>query len=589
MGNVILFCIAFLISLLGMMMYKVTDKSISVFESAVLCFITELCIGAVIVGIYSILGILISLFSIGLAYLTIGIIVWFVILKKKKVQRLEMRKGEIYAIFIILGCVICIFVNTFTVNVSNVYRNSDPGTHMLMALQVIDTGEVSSMYFAEVYNAMVISIFQPFLVRINYYKAFILADTLANVVNVLMFYILALRFCKSRFSKIVLPIVCIFYFLGWPFFSYIIGGFVHLGWGVTLFMYVMYWLMVLYECGDRKKQISILALILLGSFSILVCYMLYVPIIGLVLIACLICIDNKIHLCIDKRRIVYIVLSIAFFTLICGTICFLGYFGGSWTSVFSALSKGGGIQKELYRDFVFLLPAAIYMTVYYIKNKEPNLLVTMLISVLFYTIIAFVICRKGLMSAYYYYKGYYLIWMILWLVNIMAIEYLYNKDRLVVFAYGFSMLFAIVMTMSGVDSRLAEERIVIDEVSYRHYPSLFPIWDRMEIFISEEDDIADKEALIDICNYSSSVLTNKTDEMVLVTPVYYHTPWYRCYGGGDTIGIDSYEEFEEVITMLENGNEFFLVHQNNDFYRKKKKVLDKYQCIYSNGYYGIYR
>ena len=110
-----------------------------------------------------------------------------------------------------------VFIKTFTLEVANVYRNSDPGVHYGMALNVLKTGETTTMYFAPVYNALVMAIFQPFLAEINLYKAFILADSFANLLNLVVFWVLGISFCKSRFMKIILPVIGIFYFSGWPF------------------------------------------------------------------------------------------------------------------------------------------------------------------------------------------------------------------------------------------------------------------------------------------------------------------------------------------------------------------------------------
>lgn len=590
MGKDIFFVISFLLLGLGLIfVYKVPEK-VSLFRSGIICFITELCFGAIVVGIYSIVGVRVGLMSLGGVYLFIGAGIWGIIIYQKKIQGLKMLVEDIYSALILLIWFILVFVKVFSLDISNVYTNSDPARHYAMALKVLDTGKVSYMYFGEVYNGVVLELFEPFVARLSLYKAFILADSFANLLNVFMFYIMTTTFVKHRFTKMVVPFLSFLYFAGWPFFSYVIGGFVYFGWGVTLVAYVVYLLIQLYYSEDRRNQVILLGLVLTGCISVLVCYMLFIVILAGIVFFSLVCIARKNKFVLSPKSKIKIGISILLIGIIAFTFCFMGYFHGNLSTVFGALRTNGGIARELYQDFVFLMPAAIYIGWKYIKNKENNLIFISASVITIYICFTFIICWCGMMSPYYYYKSYYLLWMFVWLLNIAAIEYFLEKDKAVLFSYSSVLLFAIFITMSGIDNELEKKGIVVDEVSGYLYPSPFPIWDRMELFFMEETYSKDKGALVDVCGYIDENFEEQEEIPIIVSDNWFLVPWYESFTGNYGKRVSSDEEFIDTIQEYKNdGYQYIVVWQNIDRFRDNKLILNDYNVIYDNGYYGIYQ
>lgn len=585
------FILSFLFLLFGIVfVYKVPEK-VSLLRSLVICFITELCFGAIVTGIYAIIGIPVYLMNLGIAYLVLGLAVWGIIFFQKKMQKLKILKEDIYVFFAITVWFIIIFMKVFSPSIINVYSNSDPAVHYQMALNVMNTGKVSAMYFAEVYNAGIMELLAPFLTRLSLYKAFILADSFANLLNVFMFYCLITTFFKLRFSKIITPFLSFLYFAGWPFFSYVIGGFVYFGWGVTLFAYVVYLLIKLYESRDKRNQIALLGLVLVGCFSVLVCYLLFAVILAGIVLLSLMCIARKNGFVDLKKNIMKIGIVVLLMAIAIFAFCFWGYFKGDLSFVISALKRDGGIAKELYQDFVFLMPAVFYMGWKYIKNKEDNLLFISVSVILAYIICTFIMCLLGIMSSYYYYKSYYLLWFFAWIINIAFIEYLFEKDRVMLFSCGGTLLFAILITLSGTDTRLAKKDIVIDEVSSRLYPSPFPIWDRMEIFFVQEQYLADRDALIQLSEFMYETFPEQ-EEIPMILNIYWMTEWYNSYTANHSVykAIISRKDYVKAIQEYkEAGSNYIVIYQNSELYRDNIELLSDYENIFSNGYYGIYK
>ena len=588
MGINIFFVISFLVLLSGLICFYKKPEKISLLKSIIICYITELCLGAIVVWIYSIVGVSICLVSLGSAYFLMGILVWIMIINQKKIQRLEIVNIDVYSISIILLWFLITFIIVFSPQILNVYTNSDPANHYSFALRMMDTGKVSTMYFAEVYNAIIMKLFEPFIVRINLYKAFILADSLANLLNVLMFYVLATSFFESRFIKIILPFLSFLYFAGWPFFSYVVGGFVYFGWGVTLFAYVVYLLIKLYNSEYRRNQIALFILVLIGCFSELVCYMLFAPILYVVVFISLVCVAKKNQLAFPKRYKLIIGLLVLVIAIVAFYICFWGFFQGDLTAVFNALKTDGGIAKELYQDFIFLMPAVFYMGWRCIKNKKLDFAIISVIVILGYIGCTFILCLCGVISPYYYYKSYYLLWLFAWIINIAAMEHFWVKDKAILFAYSGTILFAIFITLSGFDSKLEEKGIVVDEVSEQLYASPFPIFDRMEMFLGQEHYLKDKEALIDVSKYIMETFKGQ-ESVPMISDVYWLDKWYNCFTGNNGIYIVSDEEFAGTLQECKNiGYKYILIYQNTERYRNNLSLLEDYQIIYNNGYFGLY-
>lgn len=588
MGITIFFILSFLVLLSGMVLvYKVPEK-VSLFRSIVICYITELCLGAVVVGVYLLIGIPIGLISLGTAYFIMGMALWVIIVCRKKVQKVKIISWDVYTALVIVLWFSFIFMKVFSLSINNVYTNVDPALHFQIALNVMDTGKTTAMYFAEVYNAIIMELLSPFTIRMNLYKAFILADSLANLINVFMFYCLITTFVKTKFAKVIVPFLSFLYFLGWPFFSYAIGGFVYFGWGVTLFAYVVYLLIKLYESELRQNRMILLGLVLIGCFSLLVCYLLFVFILAGIVLLSLLFTARKNGVLISKKQIMTIGIILLLLAVGIFSFCFWGFFGGDLTYILSTLQKDGGIAKELYQDFVFLMPGVIYMGWKYIRDKEVNMIFVSVSVILAFICLTFIMCLYGLMSAYYYYKAYYLLWLFAWVINVAFIEYLLEKDKVMLFSCGGTLFLAIFITLSGIDSRLAERAIVVDEVSYRWYPSPFPIWDRMEIFIGKKQYWVDNDALVDVSKFVIEEIP-ETEEVPIIAELYWADRWYYDYTGNSGICIGSDEEYvDTILDYKDAGYKYFVLYQNTQRYRDNQELLSAFENVYDNGYYGVY-
>lgn len=592
MGAQVIFILGFLILMAGLMCVKKMPEKVSFFRSLVICYITELCFGAVLAGIYSVVKIPVGLISMGCGYLVLALLVWGWIIYKREMQKFAIYAVDVYSFLVLTLFFGLLFIKVFTPEIAIVYKNSDPGTHFLMALKVLENKKVSNMYFAPLYNGLVLELFQPFLAKISLYKAFILADSVSNYVNLLIFYVILSTIIKSRFWKVMSPWVCILYFLGWPFYSYVAGGYVYFGVGITLFVYVIYLLIILRTQTEMPKRCVILGLILLGIFSVSICYMLFTPFLCVAVVLCLRHIMKKENIVIPKK----VGLTIGIGTLVVAgvifCICFFGFFKGDITQIFSSLRIEGGIHRELYKDFLFMLPPVIYMGWHYYRKKETDFIFLTTVVITGITAFAFLVCIFGGMSGYYYYKLYYMLWLFFWLVCIQAGEHFIKENKILLCAYGLPILAAIVMMFSGGDAYLATR-----DLANENSPSLFPIYEVTKQYINESYETREMESLISVSQYINENF-NEEKGIPLISSVdkFNYGVWYRDFTGYKQYWADRSNDSESekylgrVLEQLgEDGYSYFVIIKTADCYIENEEVMSVYEAVYDDGYMGLYK
>lgn len=584
----IIFVAAFALLWTGLICVSKVSERISFVTSAIVGFITELCIGAVLAGVYSLLHIPVQLFSMGAGYALCAVLIWGFIVWQRKIQPMSIYAVDIYAFGVMTIFFLLLFYQTFTLDIQLVYTNIDPANHFMEARKVMQTGVVSRMYFAALHNGLIMSLFEPFLAEISLYKAFILADTLFNFVNILMFYVLLTTVFKSKILKILAPFICILYYLGWPLYSFVGGGFVYFGIGATLFAYVIY-LLIEFVSREKKSEKWMMGILsVLGTFSLTVCYMLFVPVLCVVVFAyvCYAIKTEKIY--IPRKTLILVTVSAVVFGIILFCICFFGFFGGNVDKIFGSLKLEGGIHKQIYEDFIFLLPPAVYMICKNIKEKRMNFLCLTLAGIGLVIAVSFAACAAGMLSGYYFYKFYYLLWMFCWLVCAEAIEYFWNKDRMAVCAYGIPFVTAIAFLFSNTAGKLADGNLVNANTK-----GIFPIYETSYRCVAEqnEEHLAQKDALADVSGYIIENYTEHRQDIPMINSYEksYLNQWYKAFTGSRSYTV--YEKgFDEILNELEEGGyRYMVIYKATDYYAENEATVNRYEVIYDNGYYGLYQ
>lgn len=587
-----LFGLCFLALYINIVFLYKANKRLPFFQMAVMGIVTTLCVGAVTAQILEIFSIKINLISMSISYFIIGILLFGFSFCKKRRQHFKIQKMDIYSIIIILVGFFLIFLLTFTSKIQLAYINSDPANHYRYALEVMNTGRISAMYFASLYNALIMELFQPFICQINLYKAFIIADSMANLLNILVLYVMISESVKKKFSQIILPFLCLIYFMGWPFYNYAIGGFVYFGWGVTLMAYTIWSLQKLQKEKDKFSKGLLCLQVGLGCYSVLICYLMFIPIILAVICVTFISSKRQKGKSIFNKKMFIVGICICTVGVACIIYIYTGYFSGNLQSILNALRAEGGIHRGLYNDFLYFAPLVIYGLTCKFRSREVDCIYITEGIILGFICFTFVICFFGGMSSYYYYKTYYPLWFFSWIICAEAIDRLFDENKVILGSLISTFLLAAIAGMVGVDNNsiLKKRYLVPTEYMGDQTNIPFSIYGEIAEFLGKDKTYDDRNALLDMCVYiQNNYNTQEQNITVVAQPLYYIGEWFCDFTGGNSVRVYDEEDFIEAIESMYKTKGYCVIHQNSELYRDNKDLLEGFETIYDNGYYGLYR
>ena len=170
------FCITFAGAWLAMFFYPRSVRTERGVAGIFLSYLTLVCWGVIPAGILSLIRIPVQLFSMGTVYLLTCLGLFGLICRRGKRQRYKWELYDILTAVFMLVIVLAIAFCYFTPELKLRYWTSDAAVHMTYALNTYRNGEVFNMYFAPLYNALVIGVLSPFLTDLTLYKGFMVAD-----------------------------------------------------------------------------------------------------------------------------------------------------------------------------------------------------------------------------------------------------------------------------------------------------------------------------------------------------------------------------------------------------------------------------
>ena len=589
MTNDVVFVLSFVTFVLGVMFVKTTDEKMSLCRRLIIAIWTVVSIGAVLAFIMNIVHIPIMLCTMASAYGICAVLLWIYLLaeKDKRIQDLEFVWSDLGSVLFCVIVWVFVFIKVFGLDLSISYNGSDIGRHFGFASDIMNSHKLNKMYFAALYNSLFMELLQPFLIRETMYKAFILSDASLNLLNLLMFYVLASEFVRTRFSKATVLVVCIFYFLGWPVWSWVAGGFVYFGVGVTVYMYGCYMLNQFSKSNMKgiKKYYAIL--ILLSLFCIIESYLLFAPIFMFTIVVYIYYATYRNKITIKKMTVG--IIAVVFSGFIVFAMIYWGYFKGSFETVFSSLRIDGGIHRELYRDFMFMLPINTYLCIGKYKEKQMDVLSFAIICQFLVVVFALIANICGVISDYYYFKLYYLGWALQFVGVVQAIDYFWHEKKQVIYYCILPILMVAVLEVTGISQN------IIYSVSGNK--GIFSVISESMSYIRVLYDYrkGSKEQLITVCKYIND---NYCENVPFVSTLidYGEIPaaWYTAITGNDIYFIDTGGITEDNLTNMikyfhESGYSNFVLMQNIELYVEQREWFEQFEKVYEDGYYGIYR
>lgn len=370
----IYFLMSFLFCFILLFKTKKLDISLSFSNSIILCYIMQLCLGAIGILPFALLSVPINLLSLAFVYNIITVFLFIRFHKTKELQLYHFDKFDIANFFIMLAFISIVFLRVFSADIKLAYFNTDIANHFDFAMSIIRTGKLNTMYFSALNNAVFIELLSPIFSGVNSYKSMIIAETVSHFLSGMIFYILISYKKRSKLFHYISPVLMILYFIGWPLYEYVLGGFVYWGMGVTLFLFGLYLLYLYEDFPNKHKKLS--ALLLTVMYCIGVCYVLFVPYTLALYLLCYIKISmNTSPIFKVTKRMIKIILIIGIISSVF-LIGFLYLYFGDFAIFKTFLNHDGGIHKDFYRDFIYFVPFICYFASQCKKNSNCNLYIS---------------------------------------------------------------------------------------------------------------------------------------------------------------------------------------------------------------------
>lgn len=477
----IIYIITTLLLFILTMTVKKSDEKQNILFRGVLNIILFTIYNILIGLIFFVIKVPYTLLALSIANIALSAIFGIIIYKKKEVQKYFIRIQDIIFMIILLVLVIGFAVIHYGIPFSIKYETTDPAIHFMWAKDFYNNKTLtwgSSMPAAYINTALLFDIFDNIVAEQDFYYIYIVFDLIILYLIGAIFYLGITRNTKSMSKSIIAMIFSILFLCAYPLNSTIFG-FAYLSVGI-LYMTTLIVTAVNIKNEELKFNYICIEMFLL-LFGIFFSYYFFVPVIyvafGLYMLFDMI--KNrktKNVFSIFTIKNVIKVFTILILPTILGFIYFVlpGLIQSGKTAIKDIIIEGY-IYRDLYSNFVLFSPLAIYYILYNIKNKKNSFSTILIVVASLFTIY---LLRKGIRgeaSSYYYYKMYFLLWILVVYMNIKAMFIMIeNKNGILSYSFTIVILALLGILCTGLDYKVTKANILFNPTnSINSYTNIY--------------------------------------------------------------------------------------------------------------------
>lgn len=266
---------------------------------------------------------------------------------------------------------------------------------------------------------------------LDYEYIFEIFEILIYLLDALAFYVLIMDKIHNKLGFVLTMCMLPLYMYGYPYSSYMYG-FSYLSVGVLATIMLITLGQLLYD-KEKINKVLVITLISITGMLLIFSYSLFVP--GVFAAICIYTFikdfkeEGKTFLKIFKKNTL-IVTGILLLVTILG-IAYLvvpTFYIASQSNLKDALLNDGGMYKELYKNFIFYIPFGILYLVDKFKNRKEikefkfEFLDVFAVVIVTYFIAMWLGMRLAIMSTYYFFKIYYILWPVVLAITISLIN-----------------------------------------------------------------------------------------------------------------------------------------------------------------------
>ncbi len=558
----ILYLLSFSILFLTLIFLKKSDQKLNIIVSFIYTFCIMYFYDVLIAYVLSYINIKNTLLMFSTVYIFTSIILIYISYKKSKnieKQKYYLDKKQLISLITIITVALTIGILKYDKFTEIDYVITDAALHYKMASeyeikQSLFNKKIYDPIFGPDHNMFgyyvpcgILMKLMPFAKYISYN----IFNTSMLCLLMLCFYITCLEMKEKDKNNIITVIITLMYGLAYPL-GYIILGFGYSGPGILATnLILLTWKFILKE--EKTALYLILTLFNIGLFF---SYYLFVPI--LFLAEALFIIFKFMKGKISFKRLLKIGVTTLLIPTVIGYLYFLHK--DNVTEIVETTTNSFSIEgtsyKNLWGNFVLLIPMIVYSFILQKKNKKTDVDSIFIVCETIYMIISLYFTLKGYMSTYYYYKMYFIVWLIsyIYIYKLVNCEEYKTKFRINI-AF---IIFIITISLFNVEKNMMEKnyRIMSSPIG----PNLADVYVYNANFFAPKGVIQKKEAnlIINSTKYTKKCQIDPKTKILPFTGNFYEKLWYYAITGNvPTIKYDkktpndayitpfSYQEFKE--------------------------------------------
>lgn len=573
-----------LIFVLGILMKKSKEK-VEIISVLTIFFTLVLPYNTFVSYIFNLINIPITLLSLSFVNIMISILFLIKIIKDREIQKYYINKTNM----LVLILFIIITVTVVGINFGNLtkirYVSMDSREHYKAAREFSENTALGNkqvennttgglMPIGYVNTGIVFKVLTPFVGTIQLYKIYFIVEAFIYFLTGLMFYLMVEKCLKKLNNKIIGIIFSIIYILGYPLNAFI-SGFHYLVIGILLVEAIIYVFM-------KNKNMELkyeLIIIFLLNFGLILSYALFCPFVYLAEFIL------YIYRYIKDKKKLNLILFVAITLIIPGIIGVAYLIIPTLGKVGDCIALEGWVYKNLWSNFIWFIPFAILYIYKSIRNKEFKFDILLFGLLTIYMLVLFVGTKIGKCSEYYFYKNYFIMWLMIIYFNIKGMNIFLKQEKEKILTNFYTIIYLLIFIIS----------ISTRKVYIMHKPH-DDINSTMEIFVFNKTMICEKNAEfvkkeeLDLLTEMESILNGnwkKEDKILFVTDGT-QEKWLQSLTGFKNI---LYEDREYAIKNLKEENyKYVVAFENRVVYDKVKEYINKdnMKILYENEIGKIY-
>lgn len=353
------------------------------------------------------------------------------------VNLIHRNHQDIVVLFVVIFIALLCGYLQFGLPPSIAFISGDASYHWSQSLDIAMGSPAEGQYLGHACIAFAMSIFLPFLTTESTWMVFVYCEVVFFILSGMMFYttLSALTTSLNTFTKCLLVAL---YILGYPL-NNMLYGFSYLGISVTVVCALIF-LTAQWNLSTNNLLLQIT--ISLMMFCTMISYPLFAPPVYISLFFFFLTLWHRNKMPLKKAFGVTAYMFLAPFLL--GVIMvYFPIFIDTNTTIQGGIIREGAIYRDFFASFIFILPFSLLGLTNALKNNRldaPNLITILFI---ISTAVLLVLCITQKASSYYYYKMYFVNWLLAFLYAGIAIQSL--KKQVPALLVNYSVTWGIVL------------------------------------------------------------------------------------------------------------------------------------------------